>query len=86
MLKKIFEGDSIFTVIDPATVIGRGRPQESTKFYSQKSTQRDLSAFGYVITEFAASGTAAGRKRNCDESHEEGHIIRACPVRRQILF
>ena len=49
MLTGIVEGDIIATVVNSAMDCGRGRPPESTKFSSQRSTQRDPSAFGYVI-------------------------------------
>ena len=64
MLTEIVEGDIIATVVNLAMVCGRGRLQESIKFSSLNSTQRDPSVFKYVNTDGAGSLTAAGRKRN----------------------
>ena len=75
MITEFVEGYSIDTVVKPAMVCGRGRPQGCTKFSLQKSTQRDPLAYEYVNTDGAGSLTAAVRKQKSGECNEEGHNI-----------
>ena len=87
MSTEIVEGDSMASVVIPATVCGRGRLQGSTKFFSQKSTERDPLIFEYVNTEGVRHlEHPEDGSENCGECHEEGHNIRTCPVRRHRLF